>query len=144
ERQAELVEVYVRDGGRVVVAGELGTNLGDRMEAFLERPDVTITDAFGFDVELLPNGRQVEVVEGTTDAALTLQRVDGGCALHLIRYDYDKADDRVPPLERLVLDVRVPFDPGPVRAFSPDRTLAVHAEPGPDGAVRLTLRQVPL
>ena len=97
ERQAELVEAYVRDGGRLVVAGELGTNLGDRMRATMDRPDVSLMDAFGFDVGLLPHGQQVQVVDGRTDAAVTLQRVDGGCALHLIRYDYDEADDRVPP-----------------------------------------------
>jgi hypothetical protein len=144
ERQAELVEAYVRDGGRLVVAGELGTNLGDRMRPIVQRPDVTVTDAFGFDVGLLPHGPQVQVVDGWTDAALTLQRVDGGCALHLIRYDYDEVEDRVPPLDRLVLDVRLPFDPADVRAFGPEGGLAVDAQPAPDGAVRLTLRRVPL
>ena len=144
ERQAELLEGFVDDGGQLVVAGELGTNLGARMRAMLERPDVTATEAFGFEPDLLPHGPQVQVVDGRADAALTLQRVDDGCALHLIRYDYDDVADRVPPLDRLVLDVRLPFDPGDVRAFSPDGGLVAAAAPAPGGDLRVTLRQVPV
>jgi hypothetical protein len=143
ERQAELLEGYVEGGGRLVVCGDLGTNLGDRMRAVLERDEVASTDAFGFELDHLPHGPQVRVVEGATDAALTLQRIEGGCALHLIRYDYDDAADRVPPLDRLVLDVRLPFQPGDVAAVSPDGELTVTAEPAP-GGVRLTLRRVPI
>jgi hypothetical protein len=76
-------------------------------------------------------------------SAVALHRLDDGCALHLIRYDYDEDADRVPALDRLVLDVRLPFDVGDVEAFSPGGELSVKAEPIAD-AVRLTLRQVPL
>jgi hypothetical protein len=143
ERQAELLESYVHGGGRLVVSGDLGTNLGDRMGLLLSRPDVIATDAFGFQIDHLPDGPQVRVVEGRTDAALTLQRVDGGCALHLIRYDYDTGADRVPPLDELILEVRLPFEPQEVRAFSPDGGLTAAVEPAA-GGVRLTLRQVPV
>jgi hypothetical protein len=142
-RQAELLEGYLDRGGRLVVSGDLATNLGDRMRTVLERPEVTVTDAFGFELEHLPHGPQVGVVDGATDAVVTLQRVDGGCALHLIRYDYDEDADRVPPLERLVLDVRLPFEPGDAEAFSPDGELTAAAEPAAE-SVRLTLRQVPV
>jgi hypothetical protein len=101
-------------------------------------------EGFGFEVEHLPLGPQVRVVEGRTDAALALHVVEGGCALHLIRYDHDEDADRVPPLDRLVLEVRLPFEPGPVEAFGPDGGLTVDAEPARDGGVRLTLRQVPV
>jgi hypothetical protein len=144
ERQAELLEGYADGGGRLLVAGELGANLGDRMRAVLERPDVTVTDTFGFELSLLPHGPQVQVVDGRADAALTLQRVDGGCALHLIRYDYDEVADRVPPLDRLAVDVRLPFDPDGVRAFSPDGALVADVGAAPGGGVRVTLRQVPV
>ncbi len=51
----------------------------------------------------------------------------------------------MPPLDRLVLDVRLPFDPDDVRAFSPDGGLVASAGPAPsDGGVRLILRQVPV
>jgi hypothetical protein len=143
ERQAELLDAYADSGGSLVVSGDLGTNLGDRMQPRLARPDVTVTDAFAFELEHLPNGPQVRVVEGRTDAAIALHRVADGCALHLIRYDYDEAADRVPPLDRLVLEVRLPFEPSVARAFSPDGGLMVEAEPIQDG-VRLTLRRVPV
>jgi hypothetical protein len=84
------------------------------------------------------------MVEGRTDAAVALHRVEGGCALHLLRYDYDQEADRVPPLDELVLDVRLPFEPGDARAFGPGGELAVAMEPGSDDVVRLTLRQVPV
>jgi hypothetical protein len=42
-----------------------------------------------------------------------------------------------------VLDVRLPFEPGDVEAFSPDGELVATAEPASDG-VRLRLAQVPL
>jgi hypothetical protein len=144
ERQAELLERYAGDGGRLVVAGELGTNLGDRMRPLLERPDVTVTDGFGFELDQLPHGLQVRLLEGRTDAAVALHRVEGGCALHLMRYDYDEDADRVPPLEVLTLDVHLPFEPGDARASSPDGRLAVAAQPASGGRVRLTLRQVPV
>jgi hypothetical protein len=144
ERQAELLERYAWNGGRLIVAGELGRNLGDRMQALLGRPEVTVTGAFGFELDQLAHGPQVLVVEGRTDVAVALHRVDGGCALHLIRYDYDEDADRVPPLEELVLDLRLPFEPGDVRAFSPGGELTVAMDPGPEEVVRLTLRQVPV
>jgi hypothetical protein len=143
ERQAELLEAYVAGGGRLVVSGDLGTDLGDRMRPVLDRPDVTVTDAFGFELDHLPYGSQVELVGGRTDAAIALQRVEGGCALHLIRYDYDEEADRVPPLDELVLDVRLPFEPHEARAFSPGRELAVEFSQA-DSGVRLTLRRVPV
>jgi hypothetical protein len=143
ERQAELLEGYVEGDGRLVVAGELGTNLGDRMQALLERPAVTVVEAFGFEVDQLPHGLQVRIVEGRTDAAVALHRVEGGCALHLIRYDYDDDGDQVPPLDKLVLEVRLPFEPGDVESFGPGGGLIADAESAPDG-VRITLEEVPV
>jgi hypothetical protein len=142
--QADLLEAYAAGGGTLVVLGELGANLGDRTKEILTRPEVAVADAFGFELELLPNGPQVRVVEGESDVALTLQRVDAGCALHFIRYDYDQEADRVPPLDRLVMDVRLPFEVAGVEGFSPEGSLTVEYAPADAGAVRLTLRSVPL
>jgi hypothetical protein len=143
-RQAELLEGFVDGGGRLVVLGEIGANLGDRMDALVGRDGVTVADAFGFELNHLPDGPQVGIVEGSTDMALTLQRVERGCALHFIRYDYDEAADRVPPVDRLVLEVRLPFGIDAVTAFSPQEDLVAESEPGAGGAVRLTLREVPV
>ena len=104
----------------------------------------TPADAFAFDLGLLPYPPQVRLVEGRADLALTLQRVERGCALHFIRYDYDEVTDRVPRLDRLVLDVRLPFEVAAVEAFSPNEDLVAAGGPGPDRALRLTLREVPL
>lgn len=80
------------------------------------------------------------MAEGDTDAALTLQAVGGGAALHLIRYDYDA--DRVPVLARVVLEVRLPFRVGEARALSPDGRLRAAAEPAADGRARVVLGDV--
>jgi hypothetical protein len=144
ERQAELLETFVDRGGRLVVLGDLGTNLGERMKALLEHERVRRAAPFGFSVDLLENGPQVRVVEGRTDVAVNIQRANDGAALHLIRYDYDEAADRVPPLDRLVLDIRLPFEAGAVQAFSPNGDLVVASEEGRMGTLRLLLRNVPL
>jgi hypothetical protein len=81
----------------------------------------------------------VTVAEGASDAALTLQAVEDGAALHLIRYDYDAAADRVPVLDRLVLEVRLPFAVAEVEARSPDGALRAAASPGTGGRTRLVL-----
>jgi hypothetical protein len=143
-RQAELLESYVDAGGALVVVGDLGRSLGDRMAPLVERPDVKRADAFRFELGLLPDGPQVRVLEGSSDVALTLQRVDRGCALHFIRYDYDEVADRVPRLDRLVLELRLPFPTEGVTAFSPSGDLVAAGERVGDEVVRLTLREVPL
>jgi hypothetical protein len=144
ERQLELLSGYLEAGGRLVALGDLGTNLGDRPRAVFDHAGTTRAEAFGFSLGLLPGGPQVEVLEGRTDVAVNLHRLDGGCALHLIRYDYDEVADRVPPLDRLVLELRLPFDIGEVKAFTPDGELVAAVEQGASGALRLTLRRVPL
>ena len=79
------------------------------------------------------------VAEGPTDAALTLQAAGDGAALHLIRYDYDPEADRVPKLDRLVLDVRLAFEPAGVTAHSPDGALSATLEPAAGGRTRVVL-----
>ncbi len=145
-RQAELLEGYAACGGRLVVLGDVGTNLGSRMDALTARDEVARAGAFEFELDLLPEGRQVRVVEGDTDIALSLQNVERGCALHFIRYDYDENADRVPPLDRLVLEVRLPFEPeaAAVNGFSSQANLAVEAETVAGGTVRLVFRDVPI
>jgi hypothetical protein len=137
-RQAELLETYVDGGGRLVVLGALGTNLGDRGASLAGRERVVAGEPFAFSVDLLPHGPQVRVVEGTTDAAVALHDLGDRIALHLIRYDYDVDADRVPPLERLVLDLRLPRPLASATALDPAGALS--AEVISDGeTLRLTL-----
>jgi hypothetical protein len=144
ERQAELLEGYLDSGGRMVVVGTLGTNLGERADGLRSHPSVTSAPPFRFGLGLLPHGPQVVVVEGRTDVAVNLQRTDAGAALHFVRYDYDEAGDRVPPLDLLVLDVRLPFDVTGTEAFSPEGDMVADARPSEGATVRVTLRSVPI
>ena len=57
-------------------------------------------------VGALPDGPQVVAPAGL-DAALGLHRVADGVAVHLLRYSYDEAADRVPDLAELELSVRL-------------------------------------
>jgi hypothetical protein len=143
-RQAELLERYAEGVGRLVVLGELGRNLDGRMDGLLARPEVTTEGPFGFELDLLPHPPQLRVVEAETDVALALHRVERGCALHFIRYDYDEDADRVPALDRLVFELRLPFEVHDASAFSPEGNLGVEAEPIVGAGVRLTLVRVPL
>jgi hypothetical protein len=86
-----------------------------------------------------PDDPQV-TVEGDADFAICIHRVEAGAAIHLIRYDYDEAADRVPPLERLELTVRLPETFTRAEAFSPAGDLRVTMGPGH----RLVLEDVPL
>jgi hypothetical protein len=142
--QADLLEGFADTGGRLVVLGDLGSNLGRRMEALMRRDGTVLAEPFRFSLDMLPFGPQVHVVDGVADLVVSLHRVEGGTALHLIRYDYDEAADRVPKLDRLVLDVRLPFEPGAVEAVSPHGDLVAASEPGPGGTLRLVLRWVRL
>jgi hypothetical protein len=86
-----------------------------------------------------PDDPQV-TVDSAADFALCIHRVEAGAAIHLIRYDYDDAADRVPPLERLELAVRLPQTFSRAQAFSPGGELRVTM----DEPHRLVLEDVPL
>jgi hypothetical protein len=131
-RQAELLEGYVGGGGRLLVLGALGTNLGDRMSSLLGHDGVSTGEAFRFSTEQLPFGPQVRV-DGATDGAIALHDLGDRVAIHVMRYDYDEASDRVPPLDRLVLEVRLPRAFGSVTALDPSRALS--AEVAVEGGV---------
>jgi hypothetical protein len=140
DRQAELLAEYLAAGGRLLACGPLAENLdAGARRRLLGHPATRAVGPFELSPELLEGGPQVLVAEGATDAALTLQAVEGGAALHLVRYDYDPAADRVPVLDRLVLEVRLPFEVAEARALSPDGTLRAAASPAADGRVRLEL-----
>jgi len=140
DRQADLLAGYLDAGGRLVACGPVGENLapGSR-ERLLGHPGTRAVGPYDLALDLLDGGPQVVVAAGATDAALTLQAVGDGAALHLVRYDYDPGADRVPVLDRLVLDVRLPFEVAGARPASPDGGLRAAAEPAGGGRTRLTL-----
>jgi hypothetical protein len=145
ERQAELLLEYLEDGGRLVVSGALGENLDEgSRRALLEHARTTRTEpSAGITVQDLPVGPQLRVHGGDADVAFCVQRVDGGAAVHLIRYDYDAEDDAVGPLTELELELRLSDRFSRATAFSPAGTPSVSLDS--DGAVhRLRLTDVPL
>jgi hypothetical protein len=78
---------------------------------------------------------------GPTDAAATLQAIERGAALHVIRYDEDR--DEVAPLEALELEIRVPFPVSSCEIVDPLGPAKLDWEA--DGSlVRLRIRDVPL
>jgi hypothetical protein len=72
-----------------------------------------------------------------------IQRAPGGAALHLIRYDFDAALDRTPPLPELTVEVELPRPFGALSLHSPDGTLTGTLEVE-GGRHRIALRDVPL
>ena len=142
--QARLLHDALRNGTRLLILGELGTNLPhDVMQPILEHPGTRRAPvAPAFNAEDLIEEPQVRLTPGG-DLMINVQRVNGGAAVHVIRYDFDAERDRTPPLPELTIELRLPerFD-----------TLSVHSPGGEmtgtlesDGLLhRVRLRDVPL
>jgi hypothetical protein len=116
EAQGNLLEAYERSGGRIVRASG---------------PD-----------ELPREDAQVRL-EGADDLALAVHRIDGGAAVHVVRYGYDGERDGVPALPELILEVRLPERFSHARAFFPAGEPAATLQTAGDFH-RLTIRGVPL
>jgi hypothetical protein len=141
EAQVDLVERFLDGGGRVLAIGELGSNLAtERRDALASHANVRSLPSFSTDMIL--DGPQVRLTGGgPTDAATTLQAIERGAALHLIRYD--ELDDVVAPLDDLGLEVRVPFPVSSCEIVDPLGQAKLEWET--DGSlVRLRIRDVPL
>jgi hypothetical protein len=142
DAQASAIAGYLERGGRLLISGAFGENQDPALRARIsDHPGSTSIDRF--DVERLPDGPQLRI-EPADDIAFTLQRFEGGTALHFIRYTYDEDADRVPPLEELSVAVRLDETRSTARAFSYDGSLRAELEDFGDGFHRLRLREVPL
>jgi hypothetical protein len=107
DRQADALLGYLDDGGRAIVAGRLGDDLdADRQKRLAGHARALRLASPEEVVAALPDGPQVTAPEGL-DAAIGLHRVADGIAVHVLRYAYDEAADRVPRLEDLELSVRL-------------------------------------
>ena len=145
EVQADLVERSLDDGGHVLVLGELGRNLDPgRCERISSHANATSAELAAFSLDSLPSGPQLRVTGGgPTDAATTLQAIDRGAALHLLRYDHDEEADTVASLDQLEVEVRVPFEVSSCEIVDPHGEAKLEWEA--DGSnVRLRLVDVPL
>jgi hypothetical protein len=144
-RQAELLGAALAAGVRVIVLGSLGDNLPiERRHALFAHPGLVRAGAVEFSLDLLEGGPQLRIADGVTDAAATLQSIDRGAALHLIRYDHDEERDATAPLDSLHIDLRLPFEVRISEPVAPETGFAVEHEPSAGGRIALRLRGVPL
>src|SRR5918994_667747 len=107
--QARLLHEVLAAGTRLLVMGELGSNLPlEVLGPILDHPGtrrVPISPTIA--IEDLLEEHQIRVTPGG-DLMINVQRVDGGAAVHLIRYDFDLEQDRTPPLPELTIELRLP------------------------------------
>jgi hypothetical protein len=143
-RQAALLEELLADGKRLLVVGELGTNLPPATrKRILGHPATTvIARQRPFAISDLPEGPQVRVTP-PNDLMINVQRIGAGAALHLIRYDYDAELDRTLALPELTIDVRLPRRYGKLSLHSANGGMFGELANGgiPN---RIRLRNVPL
>jgi hypothetical protein len=133
--QADAIGGHLERGGFAIALGHLGTNLSDP----LEHPHLRRADALR--VDDLRGGPQVQV-SPSVDMAINLHRVsDREAAIHVIRYDFDEDLDRVPMLDRMELDVRLPRPFWSIEALSPtgDTTAGIT---GARGGQRIHLEHI--
>jgi hypothetical protein len=142
EWQAALLLEYLEAGGRLVAIGPLGENLDEAARRALLDHAGTAAVA-ELDMGGLPGGPQLVVDPSVADFAACVHRLDGGAALHLIRYDHDDAADAVVPLRRLELELRLPETFTRATPFDPTGAMSVSSSAG-DGLHRLVLEDVPL
>src|SRR5215212_7927070 len=142
--QASLLRDVLAVGAHLVVMGELGTNLspgelvpildhpGTRRVAV--RPTIDVNDLF--DEPLIR-------VMPASDLMVNVQRVEGGAAIHVIRYDFDAEQDRTPRSPELTIELRLTQRYDRLSVHSPDNGLTGTLER--DELVhRIRLRDVPL
>ena len=140
--QAHLLQAYLDQGGCLLVLGGLGENLPEAARTALVNHPNTRRPSEAFNLEQLPRGRQARI-EPAADVALNIQKVDAGAAIHLIRYDYDEAQDAVPVLPSLEISLRLPKHFASAEVFSPNgspQAMLTHE----GDAHHITLRDVPL
>jgi hypothetical protein len=107
DRQADALLGYLDGGGRAIVAGRLGDNLdAGRQKRLAGHARARRVAAPAEVVAALPDGPQVTAPEGL-DAAVGLHRVADGVAVHILRYAYDAAADRVRDLQEMEIRVRL-------------------------------------
>jgi len=142
--QSQLLNDFLGNDGRLLVIGELGTNLPSaERDAILNHQGTRRVEVgAAFDLNWLPFGQQVQL-SVPADIAVNLQRVAGGVAIHILRYDYDSSQDKVPTLDELNLDLRLPGNFSDLEVFSPGESPKAKLE-GADGLYNLSLSNIPL
>ena len=142
--QARLLHDVLAAGTRLLVMGELGSNLPlEVLGPILDHPGTRrVPIAPTIAIEDLLEEPQIRVTPGG-DLMINVQRVEGGAAVHLIRYDFDLEQDRTPPLPELAIELRLPEQFNSLSVHSPRGEMTGVLES--DGLRhKLQLRNVPL
>jgi hypothetical protein len=138
--QAQCLQAYLDGGGQLLVLGELGLNLpaAARQALLTHAGTLCLETPAGLDPAQWPGGPQLTAA-GRDDLALHVQRLDdGSAAVHLIRYAYDEAADRVSDLPALALTLRLPETFAHIEVHAPGREVsATLTTSGPLHHVRL-------
>ena len=142
--QARLLLDYLENDGRLLVVGELGANLPQaERDAILSHQGTRHVEVgAAFDLNWLPLGQQLNL-SGRANIAVNLQRVEGGVAMHILRYDYNAEQDQVPALNELSIDLRLPGSFGSVEIFSPGEPPQAELEFSGE-LPRIALKNIPL
>jgi hypothetical protein len=143
EAQADLIHRFLDGGGTAIALGELGTNVtAEQRDQLIEHANLRSADR-AFSVDAITDGPQIRVTGGgPSDAATTLQAIERGGALHLIRYDED--GDASAPLDLLELEVRMPFPVSSCQIVDPLHEAKLEWEAAHGSLVRIRIRDVPL
>jgi hypothetical protein len=137
EQQCDALIGYLESGGRVVYIGPVGSNVevGSRITSHSGAVELR---SGAWTIDEIVGAPQVRVSE-QIDAALNLQRVPNGVSLHLIRYDFDRSLDVVPPLGALTLEVDLAVEYDDIASFgAPKPPYAELERSGLTHRVRLT------
>jgi hypothetical protein len=142
--QSQLLLSFLENDGQLVVMGEVGSNLSAaKRDSILAHKGTRRVDVGSqFDLSWLPYGKQLQL-SSEADIAVNLQRVGNGVAVHILRYDYDSQQDKVPALDELNLDLHLPGNFGKVEVFSPGEPLQAELEVSGD-LHRISLQHIPL
>ncbi len=142
--QARLLYDLLAAGTRLLVLGELGTNLPpEERGPILDHPGTRrVPIAPAIVVDDLLEEPQVRLSAGG-DLMINVQRVEAGAAVHLIRYDYDAELDCTPPLPELTVELRLQEQFGRMSVHSPGGHMAGTLE-SEGFQHRIQLRDVPL
>jgi len=142
--QAQLLHDLLAAGTRLLILGELGTNLpGEVLAPILDHPGIRrLPVAPTIVVDDLLEEPQVRLTPGG-ELMINVQRVGAGAAVHIIRYDFGAEQDRTPPLPELTIELRLPegFDRMSVHSPSCSMTGTLERD---ELVHRLRLRDVPL
>ena len=77
------------------------------------------------------------------DIAVNLQLVESGVAVHILRYDYSFEEDRIPQLDELQFDLRLPETFSKMEVFSPGEPPKIELK-GSNGMHSILLKNLPL